>query len=174
MRHKRKPNTARTMYQGPPQPPSQGVPMPYIVNNSNPYPNGNMNFPRTAQQSIPPTVYPPQVPFPGQPQGASFRKLRQTNKCLTSHHKWPSLSRTLRKILISAGLRIMGPCLCIHRWRPFLIPWPAAARQQQQQLLLLLPTAPISTACVPYIFTNVTSTIPHKKILVQPGNVKII
>ncbi|CAI1885337.1 hypothetical protein SEUBUCD650_0D00230 [Saccharomyces eubayanus] len=72
MRYKRKLNTAHAMYQGPPQLPSQGVSMPFIVNNNNPYPNGNMNFPRTAQQSIPPTVYPPQVPFPGQSQGSQF------------------------------------------------------------------------------------------------------
>ncbi|AJU86925.1 hypothetical protein H788_YJM1248D00011 [Saccharomyces cerevisiae YJM1248] len=61
------------MYQGPPQPPPQAVPMPYIVNNNTPpYPNGNINFPPTAQQNIPPTVYPQQVPFPGQPQGGQF------------------------------------------------------------------------------------------------------
>lgn len=60
------------MYQGPPQPPSQAVPMPYIVNNNTPYPNGNINFPPTAQQNIPPTVYPQQVPFPAQPRGGQF------------------------------------------------------------------------------------------------------
>ncbi|EJS44467.1 YDL233W [Saccharomyces arboricola H-6] len=60
------------MYQGPPQPPPPGVPMPYIVNNNTAYPNGSMNFPPTAQQNIPPTVYPQQVPFSGQQQGGQF------------------------------------------------------------------------------------------------------
>ncbi|CAI4037682.1 hypothetical protein SMKI_04G0120 [Saccharomyces mikatae IFO 1815] len=60
------------MYQGPPQPPPQAVPIPFVVNNNTPYPSGNINFPPTAQQSIPPTVYPQQVPFSGQPQGGQF------------------------------------------------------------------------------------------------------
>ncbi|EJT42112.1 YDL233W-like protein [Saccharomyces kudriavzevii IFO 1802] len=72
MRWKEKPKDICIMYQGPPQPPPQSVPMPYIVNNNTHYPNGNVSFPPTAQQGIPPTAYPQQVPFPSQPQGGQF------------------------------------------------------------------------------------------------------
>ncbi|CAI4304881.1 AIS_collapsed_G0006690.mRNA.1.CDS.1 [Saccharomyces cerevisiae] len=117
MRQKEKPKNICNMYQGPPQPPPQTVPMPYIVNNNTPpYPNGNMNFPPTAQQNIPPTAYPQQVPFPSQPQGGQFPQpspeqqvFNQPPQVTQTYHN------TAQNTNATGWAKAAGQYQCIHR-----------------------------------------------------------